>query len=269
MNASSLLTAQYQNIATDANNLARIRGSGHYSATHPLSSNWGIGDGSFHKTFSSLMPISSKDYNISSNAPVGDHRNTNWNLDGPSFKTEHFTSLGNEGLRGDAYTNFILKSLKLTPEELALVFFSTDNVNYLQQRIIDDVEKIRGLKVSRQSDNELLIIMRAKYMYALSGFLPRSSDPYGAHQRGGAPCSLRNRLTRLNQSVLQECIKQVLGGIDEYITYYKDASSLPVPLEHPRLASMKGSRVLEYNTGLYSGNSRGADSFNMRYTMVN
>ena len=47
-----------------------------------------------------------------------------------------------------------------------------------------------------------------------------------------------------------------------YVYYYIDASQLPQQLSNPVLTSMKGSKVLEYNTGFYSGNSMGVASYN-------
>ena len=46
----------------------------------------------------------------------------------------------------------------------------------------------------------------------------------------------------------------VVSSIDQYLLYYKDASTLPVPLERPINKSSKGSRSLEYNIAFKNNN---------------
>jgi len=57
----------------------------------------------------------------------------------------------------------------------------------------------------------------------------------------------------------------MISQLNMYMYYYKDASQLPEQLSIPELTSMKGSRSLEYNNGLYSGNSIGV----ARYSQMN
>jgi hypothetical protein len=54
----------------------------------------------------------------------------------------------------------------------------------------------------------------------------------------------------------------MVSQINMYIYYYRDASQLPEQLSLPTITTMKGSRVLEYNTGLVSGNPIGVASYN-------
>ena len=170
----------------------------------------------------------------------------------------------------DQYTEWALKSLQMTPNTLLVFFFNNKNIDYLQQTTINYIKSIKGKTINPQSIDELLIIMRNKYIYAMSGWLPQESNPNIPHNRGPTPCSLIERLERLNKSVLEETVKQILSGINQYEIYIKDTSSLPMPMSHPILTTMKGSRELSENIGFNSGHERtlAANSFNQRYNIL-
>ena len=273
----SNLLAQYQNVLIPATKLATIRGSGEWETGNPFNSDWreGLGPNQILKEKKVVHPDKSSyltshvklfpnawesdTYNINTQAPVGNYIPNNWgNLNTPKGS---FT--------GNASTQFALKSLQTTPTTLLTFLFSKENIDHLHKQIITTIQQLRGITIKRQSDDDLQIIMRAQYEYALSGALPQPSNPLLPHARGGVNIPLIERLRRLNNSVLQITVKQILGGIDAYLQYYKDSSSLPIPLSLPVQTTMKGSRVLQYNTGLYSGNTRGVTSFNERCNIIN
>ena len=97
-----------------------------------------------------------------------------------------------------------------------------------------------------------------------------TENPNKITNRGEKPCSLESRLVRLNTSVLEETVKQILSGINMYKQYYKDASSLPMSLDRPVYTSMAGSKVLSESIGFNSGHERtiSANSFNERYNIL-
>jgi hypothetical protein len=49
----------------------------------------------------------------------------------------------------------------------------------------------------------------------------------------------------LNVKVLDYAVPEVLSNARQYEKYKKDVSTLPVPLPHAPLATMKGTRTLE------------------------
>lgn len=195
-----------------------------------------------------------------------------------------------EGSRGtDQYQVWAIKSLNMTPTPLLNLFFSKDNVDYIQNRIIDEVYKNRNLKISRQSDDSLLIIMRNKFVYALNGSLPHSGNirqPYArgtinngvnsqgypkAFSSGTDSCtSLEFQISRLNKSVLEDAVSQILSEIGMYQQYIKDASSLPIPLSHPVQTTMKGSRVISENIGLDNSHemNKAMTSYSQRFNII-
>ena len=139
-------------------------------------------------------------------------------------------------------------------ETMGNFFFSKENIKYLHRRIIEEVKRIKGVDISEQSTEKVLLIMQNVYEYAMSGSLPNPSHPNSIGKRGGVNIPLKDRLSRLNQSVIQQCVREIISSIDQYLLYYKDASTLPVPLERPINKSSKGSRSLEYNIAFKNNN---------------
>jgi len=278
---ASVLSAQYNNVATTPGQLGAIRGSGQFSTDFPLSSNWPLSN--FNPNTSSYVqqihpqgqslwqadtqfPSYGTKWNLSEMMPVGQKTNNQWEY---TKDQSSFPPGSKESLQGDPYLQYGLKANQSVITALNSLFFNEKNVQYLQKRIIDDIKQLTGVTIKPQSEDALLVIMNNKYQYSLYGWLPAMSTPHLALPRGEKPCSLTDRLTRLNQSVLQDTIKQILSGMNMYMQYYKDASSLPTPLSRPKAMTMKGSRVLQENVGLHSGNSRAIDSFNMRDNVIN
>lgn len=150
-----------------------------------------------------------------------------------------------------AYLNYVRKATNLDDNPVMNLLFSTENVNHIHKSIIDEVKKIRGITVSRQSDNELLPIMVNFYVYSLS------TGSQGNGNFGGWPsgnCIFQDMIQKLNKAVIQECVKQVLSGIDIYLDYTKHKTTMPLPLELPTQTSSKGANVLTNSIGLTHGN---------------
>lgn len=273
---SSVLSAQYNNILTSPGQLSEIRGTGNFKTDGGLSSNWTPAE--FNQNQSSYVKSVSRDsypqnslgYDISNVAPVGDWKNDEFEYtqDQSSMPPGSKTSL-----EGDPYLQFGLQSVKEVPTALNTLFFSAPNVKYIQKRILEDIQQLTGVKIKPQSENSIMIVMVNKYQYGQSGWLPSQSVVHLALPRGEKSCSLTDRLNRLNQSTLQELIQQILSGMSMYAQYYKDASSIPVPLSRPSITTMKGSRVIPgSNVGMYdnaSETARNISSFNMRDNIIN
>lgn len=248
----SILSAQYQNLLTTPGIASEIRGTGNWENQYPLSSNW-----QSVSLWPENFPSYGEMWTTSNLAPVGKRENRSW---------EYLSD--KNSLEGDPYLEYGLKANHSEATALNSLFFNKKNVQYIQNRIVNDVKKLTGVTIKPQNEDALLIIMNNKYQYSLYGWLP-SATVHLALPRGEKPCSLENRLTRLNQAVLQDTIKQILSGMNMYMDYYKHASSLPTPLSRPVNVSSKGGRVLQENVGLYSGNSQGIASFNLRNSVIN
>jgi len=217
---------------------------------------------------------------------------TQFHLEGPGTWSKS-TFECNTG--SDKFQDWALKSTQMSPNALLMFFFSNDNVLSLQKQISDEIMRIRNIQVAPQSLDELLIIMRNKYLYGQSGWLPmgnpaNKNDPLNmkVFPRGtivnpndqeyskayttnnSGPTSLHEQVRLLNQAVLEEAVKQVLGGLDAYMQYYSDASSIPLPMSRNVLSTMKGSRALSENLGFESSHemSTSMSSYNQRFNII-
>ena len=133
----------------------------------------------------------------------------------------------------NSYQRSIEGALETTP--VSQLFFSHDNKEYLQKRIIDDVFKMSNNKhvISRQSDLHLLIIMRSIYFQ------------YGRN----SPCDVKEQVYVLNNMVLKECVSRILVEIEQRNKYNDFVSHLPQQIPLPKNMSIKGDKILYSKIG--------------------
>jgi len=114
---------------------------------------------------------------------------------------------------------------------LSELYFSKENINIIQDGIIISVyNKSDGkFNISRQSDNELIIIMRSIYFQ------------YGKNLN----FNINEQIKELNTLVINWSVNEIITNINQYLEYKKTVSTLPVPLEHAQLSSQKGTKTLE------------------------
>ena len=121
-----------------------------------------------------------------------------------------------------------LKDLEKTP--VSNVFFSKVNVDYLQQQMREIVYKASNNVIGRQSDEELLIIMRSIYL----------SDAKNL------PYDINRQVAELNYLVLRYAVfgtKGILAKVKGYLTYLNDNVRTNIVLPRSRYVSMKGARI--------------------------
>lgn len=114
---------------------------------------------------------------------------------------------------------------------LSDIFFSTTNIDALQEgiRYRVYVETNGEHVIGRQSDTELKVVMRSIYLQ------------HAKHDNR----PILEQVRVLNKHVLDWVVPEVVGNLKQYIVYKKDASTLPIPLEHAQLSTMKGTKTLE------------------------
>lgn len=273
------LNAQYGNIIIPSNTNAFLRGSGgfnpppNYEQTTDRGRNYinalnvyeNSQEGKNVKSDYATLPIYQTQLDN-----MEKQGNKHFQVGSTGIHPEQFGSWNRSEFGSDMYQDWGRKSVQQDPSNLNTFFFSSENIDYLQDRIVSEIKRIKKVDISKQSVDELLIIMRNYYTKALSGWLPHEGDPNKVYSRGETPCSIEEQLSRLNKAVLEETIKQVLSGVDMYFEYYKQASSLPLPLSLPTYTSEKGSRVLSENVGFNSGHefTKSVDSYNQRYNIL-
>lgn len=134
--------------------------------------------------------------------------------------------------RNNTYTKEATSG-QITNNSISNLFFSQENIDALQEglRYRVYVESNGQFTIDRQSDQELKTVMRSMYLQ---------------HGIGNTDCVGRVRF--LNSKVLEWIVPEVLNNLLQYARYKQDISTLPMPLDRSPLATMKGSRSLEFKT---------------------
>ena len=140
-------------------------------------------------------------------------------LPGFAYPTTGAASAGTDAIRGN---------LLATP--LNTAFFSPENVEIIQNRIRYQVWEKTKHVIDRQSSDDLLIVMRSMYYQ------------YGKNR----PDQIKEQIEELDKIVADWCVPKIIAEIDMYLYYRKDVSTLPVPLEHPMLQTLAGTRSLPF-----------------------
>jgi hypothetical protein len=164
------------------------------------------------------------------------------------------------------YIQLAAKTLNIKPDLLVSLFFSDSNINHLRNTIVTKVQQITADSGIAGDDKGVTI--KTPNMDDLFYYMVNMYKNYKFYN--GSICfinlknetSIKNELGKLNTNVLQDYVSKMVSQINMYIYYYKDASQLPQQLSLPTYASMKGSKVLEYNNGFTQGNSMGIASYN-------
>lgn len=132
----------------------------------------------------------------------------------------------------ESRTVSMTRSTHKQASELSQAFFCESNIDYLQRRLQAEIRKRTGYAIDRQSEEQLLIVMRYVYM--------QSSRNVGG----------RAEVQRLNELVLREIVPQVGAGLAQYLGYLRDASTLPTPIPRGQATSLKGTKTTELFKGL-------------------
>ena len=129
------------------------------------------------------------------------------------------------------FSNAVHSSLSVCESELSNAFFSPHNVSALQYAIVEDFHSRTGIVTERQRKEDLLCIMRAIFM---------------EHCRN-LPNGVEEQLIALNILVTNDCVSKVAIGVEQHLTYLKDASTLPLPLSRGESTSIKGTNPTSNN----------------------
>ena len=127
----------------------------------------------------------------------------------------------------DIFNDIVVKrdnqenSVKGIVEETALsnYFFSKMNTDIIHDTIRYNVYKETGNVVSRQSENELFIIMRSILLQ------------YGNFRSGYD--ELKNEIIKLNKNVVDYCTEYVSSQASQHVQYVSELERLPTPINFP------------------------------------
>lgn len=124
--------------------------------------------------------------------------------------------------------NDIVKNIHET-NPLAQTFFSKLNIDHLQELIIKVIYERSGGKwqISRQSDNELLTVMRSIYL----------------QKAEHVPNRVIEEVAELNKQVLIDVVPRIATKIEQHLGYQRDAGSTYDPFTRGEIASQAGTRT--------------------------
>jgi hypothetical protein len=120
-------------------------------------------------------------------------------------------------------------SANLETTRLQTAFFSEKNIEVLQKLIAYHVwiQSNKRHRIARQDDNQLKIVMKSIY-FTYSKNLDNN---------------IMQQVKELNSYVLDYCVPEVLSNVEQYLSYKKRVSNLPVPLELPKYTAKAGTRT--------------------------
>jgi hypothetical protein len=144
------------------------------------------------------------------------------------------TSLTTAPSQFDDTIESVRRSLSHMRTPLFDSFFSTVNIDVVQNRLRATIQKKSGYAIDRQSDTDLLVIMRRVYC---------DNSNVGA-------TDVAAEVSRLNDLVLFIVVPMVASGVVGYLAYLRDASSLPPPLKYGEQTSIKGTKTYELYRGV-------------------
>jgi hypothetical protein len=108
-------------------------------------------------------------------------------------------------------------------------FFSQENIDLIQSQIQATVRSMVGATIDRQSDPDLMMIMRSYYLQ------------YAQNQPGQTVPELEE----LNQRVVSFAANRIAVEVEAYRYYRKDIMDFPAPIAHPIDTHIYGTRTGE------------------------
>lgn len=115
---------------------------------------------------------------------------------------------------------------------MSQIFLSQKNINLIQIKIINIVNNEYKYKISKQSKNELIIIMRSVYLNNATNNYKNKTE-------------FKTELNRLNNLVVGYCVKNIVNNIRSHELYLKKINNDLNPNELPTSTNIKGDKQLE------------------------
>ncbi len=164
---------------------------------------------------------------MNNNTQYNGRVNISGNIPQQRYNMINQTNNGNRLFKSEA-----IKSIH-SESYLSQVFFSKQNIDLLQDLIRHTVWERSYHKhtIGRQSDLQLKIIMRSIYFQ------------YGKN----LDCNVKEQVSKLNEMVVEDCVPRILSGVEQYLHYKKDVSTIQVPMDRPKYLSNAGTKTLMPN----------------------
>lgn len=121
----------------------------------------------------------------------------------------------------------ILNTMRQAPSPLNNAFFSTQNMNKIQNSIRSSVKSETGLSIDRQNDDDLATIMR--YIYITNSLNPGAD--------------VTSQVMLMNQRTKDKAMTQVRTGLAERIGYLRDIVEPIRPNALPVSTTTYGNKI--------------------------
>jgi len=115
---------------------------------------------------------------------------------------------------------------------MSQIFLSQKNINLIQIKIINIINNEYKYKISKQSKNELIIIMRSVYLNNATNNYKNKTE-------------FKTELNRLNNLVVTYCVKNIVNNIKSHELYLKKINNDLNPIDLPTTTNIKGDKQLE------------------------
>jgi len=126
---------------------------------------------------------------------------------------------------------------------LTFLYFSKQNVENIQNVIKYKVYKETGKVIDDQSQSEIVIIMRSIY-FEYNNHPPILNINMNSQLKNKIIQMNTMEVQRLNQLVIDYIYPNVLSGLEQYICYLKDASTVPYQKNQPNsMDNVTGQRA--------------------------
>lgn len=124
---------------------------------------------------------------------------------------------------------------------LTFLFFSDKNVENIQNVIKYIVHKETGYVVDKQSQTELLVIMRSIFL-EYSAHPSLLDDKMSDAKRAEILAKYKSEVARLNDIVINAVVPKVISQLQQYVDYLRDANQQPYQMDTPKNSSIAGER---------------------------
>lgn len=118
------------------------------------------------------------------------------------------------------------------PNIISNLFLSEKNINLIHLKIINSIRDKYNYNISKQSKNELLIIMRSIYLNNCTNNFSNKNE-------------IKKELNKLNELVINYSVNNIIKNIKSYELYLDKINNNLNPIDLPKPTTVKGDNILE------------------------
>lgn len=145
----------------------------------------------------------------------------------PDVQAYHYSNLMSNPTLPPADNQLYMYRGQMCSTPVSNAFFCNTNLDALQGEIARRVKEYCGRSISRQSDTEVLVVMRSVYLQ------------YGMN---ASETDILPEIRMLNHRVLEYCVPNIISNLVQYDRYLTEVGRVPAPLELATNTSLAGTR---------------------------